>query len=88
MWDGSDWFGASLQSLCDLFQRRNYSLVACNVTGSNAFFVRNDQLQERFPCIGEIDKLYQPARYFLTPGLFNHLAGASALSVQLDCVTD
>ena len=88
VWDGSDWFGSSLQSLCDLFARRNYSLVACNVTGANAFFVRNDLLQDRFPCIGEIDKLYQPARYFLTPGLFNHLSGAGALSVRLDCVTD
>lgn len=87
VWDGSDWFGASLQSLCDLFQQRNYALVGCNVTGSNAFFVRNDLLEDRFPCLGEIEKLYQPARYFLTPGLFNHLAGAGALSVRVDCIT-
>jgi hypothetical protein len=88
VWDGSDWFGASLQSLCDLFERRNYSLVGCNVTGSNAFFVRNDLLGDNFPCIGEIGKLYQPARYFMTGGLFNHLAGAPKVSVRLDGISE
>jgi hypothetical protein len=49
VWDGSDWFGASLQSLCDLFESRGYALVGCNVTGSNAFFVRHDLLDKHFP---------------------------------------
>jgi len=88
VWDGSDWYGASLQSLCDLFGRRNYSLVGCNVTGSNAFFVRNDLLGDSFPCIGEIEKLYQPPRYFMTGGLFNHLAGAPKVSVRLDGLSE
>jgi len=87
VWDGSDWFGASLQSMNELFERRGYRLVACNVTGSNAFFVRDDLVLDRFPCLGDIRTLYQPARYFLTPGLFNHLSGAPALSVRLDCVS-
>lgn len=87
-WDGSDWFGASLQSLADLFGRRGYGLVACNVTGSNAFFVRRDLLADRFALVDDLEQLYQPARYFLTPGLFNHLAGAPAISVRLDCITD
>ena len=88
LWDGSDWFGASLQSLADLFGRRGYGLVACNVTGSNAFFVRRDLLSDHFPLVDDLRQLYQPARYFLTPGLFNHLAGAPSLSVRLDCVAD
>ncbi len=88
VWDGSEWFGTSLQTLCDLFERRNYSLVACNVTGSNAFFVRNDLLVDKFPCLGEIDKLYQPARYFLSHGLFDHLAGASSISGRLEGICD
>jgi len=88
LWDGSDWFGASLQSLADLFGRRGYGLVACNVTGSNAFFVRRDLLSDHFPLVDDLRQLYQPARYFLTPGLFNHLAGAPSLSVRLDCIAD
>jgi hypothetical protein len=87
-WDGSDWYGASLQSLCDLFARRQYSLVGCNITGSNAFFVRDDLLGDKFPCIGEIGKLYQPARYFMTGGLFKHLAGAPKVSIRLDAISE
>ena len=87
IWDGSDWYGASLQSLCELFESREYSLVGCNVTGSNAFFVRNDLLGDNFPCLGEIEKLYQPARYFMTSGLFNHLAGPPKVSIRLDGVS-
>lgn len=38
-WDGSDYFGASLQSFVDLFQEYGYLLVCCNVTGVSAFFI-------------------------------------------------
>lgn len=87
-WDGSDWFGASLQTMNDLFGRRGYDLVACNITGSNAFFVRTDLIGNRFPCAGDIRQLYQPPRYFLTSGLFGRIAGTEAISVRLDCVCD
>lgn len=39
IWDGTDYHGASLQSLVDLFASFEYRLVACNATGVNAFFV-------------------------------------------------
>jgi len=84
VWDGSDWFGASLQTLSDLFAGQGYTLVSCNITGSNAFFVRQDLVEKNFPCAGEIEKLYQPARYFMTSGLFHHLSGPPKLSVRLD----
>jgi hypothetical protein len=86
VWDGSDWFGASLQSLADLCGRRGYTLVGCNVTGSNAFFVRSDLVQDLFPLAGSLEDLYQPPRYFLTPGLFDHLGGTPALSVRVDAI--
>jgi hypothetical protein len=41
VWDGSDYMGASLQSLVDEIGKYDYRLVACNLTGVNAFFVRN-----------------------------------------------
>lgn len=74
-WDGSDWFGASLQTMNDVFTRKGYALVGCNVTGANAFFVRNDLVGEHFHRPGDVAAHYQPARYFLTTGLFAHLGG-------------
>lgn len=47
-WDGTDYFGASLHSFEKMLKKRDYYLVGCNVTGVNAFFVRKDQLQEKF----------------------------------------
>lgn len=45
VWDGvSDYFGASLKALYNLGQIKGYSLVYCDVSGVNAFFVREDLL--------------------------------------------
>ena len=85
MWDGSDWFGSSLQSICDLFKGKGYTLVACNVTGANAFFVRDDLLGEHFPLAGDAKALFQPPRYLMTSGLFAHIGG-HVVSNQLDHV--
>jgi hypothetical protein len=38
-------YGASLKALSILAQQKNYTLVACNKNGNNAYFVRNDQLK-------------------------------------------
>lgn len=48
-WDGSVYFGASLQSLTDLGVSCGYRLVGCAAVGVNAFFVRSDQIGEHFP---------------------------------------
>lgn len=47
-WDNTDYFGASLHSFEKMMKKKDYYLVGCNVTGVNAFFVRKDQLQEKF----------------------------------------
>jgi len=47
-WDFSARFGASLVSLVKLGIKYSYSLVCCNFTGNNAFFVRSDLLKDRF----------------------------------------
>lgn len=64
-WDGSDHFGASISFLDENLNKRGYRLVACSLAGVNAFFVREDLLENRFddPCNAEHH--YQPARYFL-----------------------
>ncbi len=41
-WMGDDYQGASLQMFADLFAQADYRLVACNITGVNAYFVRRE----------------------------------------------
>lgn len=67
VWDGSDWFGASLVSLEKLAREKNYALVGCNITGINAFFVRSDLARGRFAEPFLATNHFQPPRYFLTP---------------------
>jgi len=66
-WTGDDYQGVSLQMLCNSLPE--YTLVTCNLSGANAFFVRNDLRMNftEYP----IEQLYQPLRAnlrFLTAG--------------------
>ncbi len=64
-WNGTDYYGCSLQSLCDLAEHKGYTLVGCNITGVNAFFVRSDLCAEHFATPATAAHLYQPPRYEL-----------------------
>jgi hypothetical protein len=44
----TSFFGASLKALEKLGTRKGYTLVACESTGVNAFFVRSDLIGEKF----------------------------------------
>ena len=58
IWDGSNYYGASLKSYTNLFDSYGYTLVACNLTGANAYFIRNDHI-DKFKDISRItDELY------------------------------
>jgi hypothetical protein len=66
-WDHTDYFGASLAAFHDLLDSAGYRLVACNLTGVNAFFVRSD-MAAHFPEVSaEWRRLYMPANYLLYP---------------------
>jgi hypothetical protein len=65
-WIGDDYMGASLASFDELFERFGYFLVACNITGSNAFFVRSEDAASFADVPRQIDLLYAPPKYFLT----------------------
>lgn len=65
IWDGSSNFGSSLLSLTKLAASKNYSLVACTLSGVNAFFVRNDCLDDKFIYPNDVAFHHEPARYFL-----------------------
>ncbi len=66
VWKSDDYFGASLASFVEVFERFGYRLVCCNAqTGANAFFVdrRHDAAFADVPT--DIRSLYQGPRYWL-----------------------
>lgn len=65
-WNGSNYFGASLKSYCELAADLDYTLVYCEMSGVNAFFVRNDLLEKLPDNFKRGLDSYQPARYFLS----------------------
>lgn len=71
-WGGDDFFGASLQSWVDGMASHGYSLVACNLSGVNAFFVRDD-FMPGFTHYS-IEDLYQSPRYWLANAPKGHAA--------------
>ncbi len=68
VWDETDYFGASLTALDKLFTAKGYSLVGCNISGANAFFVRNDLVGDYFHTPFTAENHYEPARYWIVDG--------------------
>jgi hypothetical protein len=64
-WDGSNFYGASLKAFELLGREKGYTLVGCNYTGVNAFFVRNDLVGKLFAAPYTSENHYEPARYFV-----------------------
>ena len=66
IWEGDDYFGASLTTFYEMFKSYDYKLVCCNThTGSNAFFIRKD-FESLFKDVPEnLNDLYVSPRYFL-----------------------
>lgn len=62
VWDGTDRQGASLQALADLGEKKGYRLVATNLNGINAFFVRNDLIDSNLFALQSPKELYNPMR--------------------------
>ena len=66
IWDGSDYYGASLASFNELFVNNDYELICCNAhTGSNAFFIKKEYLKLFDDVPKNIEDIYVPPRYFL-----------------------
>ena len=61
-WMGTDKHGASLKAFERLGDRLGYSLVATNISGVNAFFVRKDLTQDKFAGPATAETFYNPFR--------------------------
>jgi hypothetical protein len=64
-WDGSMYFGAGLKTFEAIGAQLGYALVACELSGSNAFFVRKELVDEQFVGPFTASMFYEPPRYYL-----------------------
>jgi hypothetical protein len=69
MWDHTAYAGAALKSLEILGREKNYCLVGCDFSGTNAFFVRLDLVSDKFMEPFTAETHYEPLRYYLPPGI-------------------
>ena len=63
-WDGTNYFGASLEALVRLGRSKGYRIVGCSFSGANAFFVRDDIAEGLFLEPATAEEHYEPPRYF------------------------
>lgn len=66
VWDITQAQGASLKAYERLGCQFGYSLVGCDITGVNAFFVRSDLAMNQFSEPFTAENHYEPPRHFLT----------------------
>ena len=66
VWQGTLYFGASLKALERIGRSLGYSLVGCDLSGVNAFFVRDDLLGDAFAAPYTAEHHYEPPRYYLS----------------------
>jgi hypothetical protein len=71
-WNGTSYFGASLEALVRLGGSKGYRLVGCTISGVNAFFVRDDLCGDRFLEPATAEEHYEPARYFFSAMIAGH----------------
>jgi hypothetical protein len=66
-WNGTRWFGASLQSLVNLGKKKGYELIGCDDVGANAFFVVSEEFDKLGIADNSIDTLFVPPSYGIGP---------------------
>ncbi len=71
-WRLDDYMGASLTTIDESFRAKGYSLVGCDLAGVNAFYVRNDLIEDRFLAPFTVNNHYEPARYHLVGTGYGH----------------
>ena len=62
-WNGTRWFGSSLQSLVNLGKEKGYELFKCDNQGSNAFFIVKEEFHKLGITDNNIQKLFVHANY-------------------------
>jgi hypothetical protein len=79
-WATDDYFGASLQSFVTCFAKFGYRLICCNaLTGTNAFFIRDDLMEHFSDVPSNIEDIYIPQRAVY---ISKYSAGSSVRTVE------
>jgi hypothetical protein len=84
-WKGTDYMGSSLTAINEVAVAKGYSLVATNINGTNAFFVRRDLIGDKFDNDLTPENLYNPPRYWL---FFDHFAAGIGHRADFGRYTD
>lgn len=87
-WRGGDYMGASLTAICETAAAKGYRLVATNIVGSNAFFVRADLAADLFPDDASPQNLQHPPRYWLWSDHYLHIGHRADFGPYLDLMED
>jgi hypothetical protein len=64
-WDGTNWFGGGLKALELIGREKGLSLVGCELSGVNAFFVETDEARGRFREPFTAEEHWEPPRYHM-----------------------
>jgi len=82
-WDGTSYYGASLQALEGLGSRKGYALVGCSLSGINAFFVRQDLAGDKFCAPFTAENHFEPPRFgfYKTGALDMHPPGVGKFKI-------
>lgn len=65
VWDGSTFYGATLGTISAAAEAGGYSLVGCELSGTDAFFVRHELLKGQFLRPGDAAFHWEPLRMHL-----------------------
>ncbi|MGK7887917.1 MAG: hypothetical protein AB4042_01185 [Leptolyngbyaceae cyanobacterium] len=82
-WEKDDCFGVSLKFLEVHLAEKGYCLVGCNLSGANAFFVRQDLVGDRFAAPFTAEHHYEPPRYYLSGYFAGHIPSYKTLARSL-----
>ncbi len=67
IFNGTSYYGASLEALVRLAGRKGYNLVGCSIVGDNAFFVRKDLCGDKFHEPFTAEEHFEPIRPITLP---------------------
>lgn len=87
-WTGSDYSGSSLKAIATVATAKGYRLVGTNITGANAFFVRDDLAGDLFAADASPEHLYNPPRYWLFPDHFANIGHRPDFGPYVDLMSD
>jgi hypothetical protein len=73
VFNGTSYYGASLEALAQLGNKKGYNLVGCSLVGDNAFFVRKDLCSDKFHSPFTAEEHYEPMRPIQFP--WGHVPG-------------